>query len=113
MKTINLLIGLIFLSSTFLFSQTTDVKVDKFKVMGSCGMCEKRIEKTAQKIEGVTKADWDSKTNMLEISYIPTKVKLIDIQKELAKVGHDNDGAKADDKVYNALPGCCKYERMK
>ena len=35
------------------------------------------------------------------------------IQKAVAKVGHDTDMHKAEDKVYNALPGCCLYERNK
>jgi hypothetical protein len=29
----------------------------------------------------------------------------------IAKVGHDTDLLKADDKVYEALPGCCQYDR--
>jgi hypothetical protein len=31
------------------------------------------------------------------------------IQKAIAKVGHDTEKLKADDKIYSAMPGCCKY----
>jgi len=31
------------------------------------------------------------------------------ISKALAAVGHDTDRHKADDAVYEALPGCCHY----
>ncbi len=33
--------------------------------------------------------------------------------KKLASVGHDTEKYKADDKAYNALDECCKYERRK
>lgn len=35
-----------------------------------------------------------------------------DIQKAIAKVGHDAGKHKASDEVYDRLPGCCKYERL-
>ena len=81
---------------------------DTIKVLGSCGMCKTRIEKAA-KVEGVSKAEWNQKTNMLTLTYDSSKVKSDDIQKKIAAVGHDTPKYKADTKVYNALPGCCKY----
>lgn len=83
-------------------------KTETIKVSGKCGMCKTRIEKAA-KLEGVSKAEWDQKTNMLTLTYDSSKVKSDDIQKKIAAVGHDTPNFKATDKVYNALPGCCKY----
>jgi periplasmic mercuric ion binding protein len=89
-------------------STTTMTKTETIKVSGKCESCKARIEKTA-KVDGVTKAVWSEKTNMLTIAYNPSKVKTDDIQKSLAAVGHDTPKYKATDKAYNALPGCCKY----
>ena len=85
-------------------------KTETLKVSGNCGMCKTRIEKAA-KLDGVTKADWDSKSKMLTVTYDPAKTNMDQIGKKEAAVGHDNEKAKAEDKVYAALPGCCKYER--
>ena len=86
----------------------TVTKTEMIKVSGKCDMCKARIEKAA-KVDGVTKADWDTKTKMLTLVYNPSKVKSDDVQKKIAAVGHDTPKFKATDQVYNALPGCCKY----
>ena len=82
-----------------------------FSVYGACEMCKERIEKTALKFPGIKKAYWNSETNVL---YVEAK-KEFDVEKlkmKLAKVGHDSDTQKADDKVYNALPACCHYRTV-
>lgn len=83
-------------------------KTEVLNVGGKCTMCKTRIEKTAM-VTGVTKAVWDSKTKKLSLTYNPAKVKTDAVLKALAAVGHDSDKFKATDKVYNSLPGCCKY----
>lgn len=83
-------------------------KTEVIKVSGKCESCKARIEKAA-KVDGVTKAVWSDKTNMLTLVYNPARVKSDDIQKRLAAVGHDTPKYKATDKAYNALPGCCRY----
>jgi Cu(I)/Ag(I) efflux system membrane fusion protein len=80
-------------------------------VQGLCGMCKTRIEKTAKGVAGVTSATWDSKTKTLNLDYDGSKTSLDVVGKAIAKVGHDTDKYKADDKVYAALPGCCKYRK--
>ena len=49
----------------------------------------------------------------MTVTYDVAKVKNKDIQKKVAAVGHDTEKYKASDKDYAALPGCCKYDRMK
>jgi len=83
-------------------------KTESIKVSGNCESCKARIEK-AVKVDGVTKADWSTKTKMLTLVYDPAKVKSDDAQKKIAAVGHDTPKYKATAAVYNALPGCCKY----
>jgi mercuric ion binding protein len=90
-----------------------NLKTEKIKVYGNCGSCEKRIDKAAKSVDGVTKASWDEKTAMLEVTYDASKTSVEKIQTAVAKVGHDTDGAKAEDKTYSSLPQCCKYERPK
>ena len=34
-----------------------------------------------------------------------------DIEKKVAEAGHDTEHVRADDKVYENLHGCCKYDR--
>jgi mercuric ion binding protein len=85
-------------------------KTETFKVGGKCSQCKARIEKAAL-IVGVSKADWNVETKVLTIIYDPAKVKSDDILKKIAAVGHDTEKFKADGKVYNSLPGCCKYDR--
>jgi len=112
MKTLKFIFTAVFavvLSST-LFSQSNKVamKTETIKVSGNCEMCKTRIEKAA-KVDGVVKAVWSDKTEMLTLVYNPAKVKSDDVQKKIAAVGHDTPKFKASAKVYNALPGCCKY----
>ncbi len=85
-------------------------KTENFKVYGNCGMCESRIEKAA-KIIGVTKVNWNDKTQMMTVVYDPSKTTLDKIQKSIAAVGHDTDKEKASEEAYKKLPGCCKYDR--
>lgn len=108
-KILNLTIGLLLFTSLSVLAQ--EVKTEKFKVYGNCGMCETRIEKAVSNLDGVTKADWNKETKMLEVTFDESKVKLDNIHKAVAKVGHDTDKEKAKDEVYNSLHGCCKYER--
>ena len=78
-------------------------------VSGSCGMCKTRIETTAKKISGVSSANWDAEKKQLHLQFDASKTSLDNIGKAIAEVGHDNNLYKADDDVYNALPGCCQY----
>jgi len=117
MKTINTIILLISLiiginATAQDKNHASNLKTESFKVAGSCGMCKTRIEKAA-KVDGVSKAEWDSEKQLLTVTYNPEKIKIDDIQKKIAAVGHDTEKFKAEDKVYDKLPGCCKYERLK
>ena len=118
MKTIKLFAVVILLmaiganASSQTGTKTSGPKTETIKVSGNCGMCKTRIEKAAKE-EGATSASWDVKTAMLTVSYDPSKTSKDVLSKKLAAVGHDTEKYKADDKVYNALPACCHYERAK
>ncbi|MCF8304757.1 MAG: cation transporter [Bacteroidales bacterium] len=84
---------------------------EEFKVYGNCGMCESRIEKAANGLEGVKTVDWDKETKMMEVEFDPSEVKLKDIHQAIADAGHDTEDIRAEDADYANLPGCCQYER--
>ncbi len=86
-------------------------KTEKIEVKGNCGMCEKRIEKAASSVDGVSKADWNKDTKKLEITFDDAKTNLDKIEVAIANVGHDTPHHKAADDVYEKLPGCCHYDR--
>ena len=102
------LVAMFFLGTFAVFAQS---KTESFLVNGNCGMCEKRIEKAALGIDGVSKADWNKETKKLEIVFDDTKTDTDKVEVAVAKVGHDTKKHKAKDEVYNNLPGCCKYDR--
>lgn len=81
-----------------------------FKVWGNCDMCKETIEGSL-KVEGVSKADWNTETKLIAVSYDTTKISLDQIKKNIALVGYDNENYKGDDKAYSELPGCCQYDR--
>lgn len=96
------------------FSQNKKMTADtavSFKVFGACEQCKDRIE-IAAKIRGVKKATWDVDSKQLSLLYNPSLVSLEKIQNRIVAVGHDIDGKKAKDVVYNALPKCCHYREM-
>ena len=95
-----------FLSMGSVFSQT---KTEKFKVYGSCGMCENRIEKAANSVNGVSSAEWDKSSKIITVKFDASKTSLDSIHNAIAAVGHDTEKAKAKDDVYNELPKCCHY----
>jgi mercuric ion binding protein len=87
-------------------------KTETFKVWGNCDLCKARIEK-AVKVEGVTNADWSTKTKLLTVTFDPSKMNKDVLSKNLALAGHDTEKYIATGDVYAKLPGCCQYERAK
>ena len=80
-----------------------------FSVSGNCDMCRERIEKAALSVNGVSIAVWHINTKKLSVDFDSTRTTLTNIQKAIAKVGHDTELFKADDVTYKSLPECCHY----
>jgi periplasmic mercuric ion binding protein len=93
-------------------TKTSGQKTEAFKVWGKCDMCKNRIEK-GLKIDGISKAAWDEKTQLATVTYDPAKTNIDAMQKKMASIGHDTEKYKAPDDVYAKLPDCCHYERGK
>lgn len=104
------LLMLMGLSSLTLFG--APVKTEKFKVGGKCSMCEARIEKAAKSVNGVTSADWNVDTKLIEVTIDEAKTSMQKVHEAIAEVGHDTELIKADDETYANLPSCCHYDRL-
>ena len=102
-----IILGVFLLSAQFIFAQ--NLSKNQFKVKGNCEMCKERIENTAKKA-GAKKAEYsiDLQTLTLENN---SNISTDDILKKVAEAGHDNEKFKAADTAYEALPGCCHYNR--
>ncbi len=120
MKTLKILFTLIMLTAitTGLSAQAASKssqpasKTESFKVWGKCDMCKDRIEKSL-KMDGITKAEWNEKTQLATVTYNPAKITVDAMQKKVASVGHDTEKYKAPNDVYEKLPDCCHYDRAK
>lgn len=83
-------------------------KVD-IEVNGVCEMCKKRIEKAAFSVKGVKSAIWHVEDQDLHLIIDETKCTVLDVEKAVAKVGHDTKNIKATEEQYAKIHGCCKY----
>jgi len=86
---------------------------EEIYVYGNCGMCKARIHKAGNQMEGVASVNWDVDTKMLTVTYDSSKTTIEEIEEKMAEVGHDTKNEKSASDVYDALPGCCQYERSK
>lgn len=86
---------------------------EKIFVAGECGMCKARIEKAAGEVDGVSEASWNAETKILQFVFNSEDKEVKSVHKAVAAAGHDTRLVKAEDAVYDKLPACCKYERIK
>ncbi|MDO4229684.1 MAG: cation transporter [Capnocytophaga sp.] len=84
----------------------------EFAVAGNCEMCKKRIEKAAYSVKGVKSANWNVESGNMQVVIDERKCSANDVQKAIAKIGHDTDKERADDKAYKNLHHCCAYDRL-
>ena len=112
MKYLILLLSLII--SSFSFSQENSSKSQSasFIVKGVCEMCKDRIENATIRLKGVKYSNWEIVSNKISIIYNSKKIKLDDIHKEISLLGHSTEKYDAPEKIYNALPDCCKYKNL-
>ena len=81
------------------------------EVNGNCEQCKKRIEKAAFSVAGVKSAEWHIDNHILHLIINEEKCSVLDVEKAVAKIGHDTDKVKAEDEVYAKLHSCCLYDR--
>ncbi len=81
----------------------TDLFVD-----GKCGMCQERIEDIAKNFRHVINASWDIQERILHVDHVK-QFNEKNLQRLLARFGHDTELIKATTEAYNQLHACCKY----
>ena len=74
---------------------TKNKKVE-FAVGGNCEQCKARIEKAAYSVKGVKSANWNIKSGNMTLIFDERKCSESDVQKAIAKVGHDAGKERAD-----------------
>ncbi|MGH2664898.1 heavy-metal-associated domain-containing protein [Flavobacterium sp.] len=81
------------------------------EVNGNCEQCQRRIQKAALTVSGVKSASWNVETHQLSLILNEEKCSLSDVEKAIAKAGHDTKEVKATEADYENLHSCCKYDR--
>ncbi len=84
---------------------------ESFKIYGNCGMCKNTIESSLKDVNGVEKAEWNQDTKMMSVSFDESIITLSEIKKKIANSGYDTEDVRASNENYEALHGCCQYER--
>lgn len=105
-----------FLSLVSFSSQAQEKKNKNAKrdveVKGNCEMCKKRIEKAAFSVSGVRSAEWHQDDQTLHLILNEQKTSALEVQKAIAKAGHDTGEVRATDQDYTTkLHACCAYDR--
>lgn len=110
MKTLSLFAVLLFSISSINTTYAQTTKTETIKIWGNCGMCKTTIEKAAKKA-GAKTANWNEDSKELKVSYAVNKTSSVKIQEAIAKAGYDTQDFTADNKAYDNLHTCCKYDR--
>ncbi|MFV8359570.1 DUF3347 domain-containing protein [Flavobacterium sp. LS1P3] len=98
------------LSVTIASAQIKNATTGTVKIYGNCDMCKNKIE-TAGTLKKVAKVEWDKDSKIATLTYDSTKTSQDEILKRIALAGYDSDKFLAPDDTYDALHGCCQYER--
>jgi copper chaperone CopZ len=101
---------ILLLSVTISSAQIKNSKTETVKIYGNCGMCKSKIE-AAGSLKKVAKVEWNIDSKMAALTYDTTKTSQDEILKRIALAGYDSDKFLAPDATYDALHGCCQYER--
>lgn len=101
----------VLLSAVAVQAQIKNAKTETVKIFGNCGMCKKTIEK-AGNLKNVVTVNWNKDSKIATLTYDATITNQEEILKRIAAAGYDSEKNKASDTAYNALPGCCQYDRV-
>lgn len=103
--------AVVMLSTNACNAQIKNAQTDTVKISGNCGMCKKTIE-TAGNVRKISQVVWDKDSKTATLTYNIEKTNVSEILKRIAHAGYDNDSFLAPNEAYNALHGCCQYERI-
>ncbi len=109
MKFLSLIAGAAILGSAALYAgEQENTSEAKFWVRGNCGSCEKRIERTLEKVDGVEDAEWDQESGEVTVSFDASKTNQEALEEAVASVGHATKSHEAVKETHDKLPACCR-----
>jgi hypothetical protein len=75
-------------------------------------MCKTTIEKAVLELEFVEEAEWGIKTKILDLKFNDSSSFDLDaLNIAITESGYETMNSTANQSSYDALPGCCKYDR--
>ncbi len=98
------------LNSCGIFQGNKNKVNTSFTVFGNCEMCKERIENALDR-KGIQSAYWSKEEQKVFITYNSDLFNEEQLHNIVAMVGHDTEKVKADNIVYQNLPGCCHYRK--
>jgi copper chaperone CopZ len=98
------------LNSCALLKGNKNKVTTSFTVYGNCEMCKERIENALDR-KGIQTAYWSVEEQKVFVTYQSDVFSEEQLHNIMAMVGHDTDKVKADNIVYQNLPGCCHYRK--
>lgn len=82
--------------------------IAKIQVTGGCQICKVRIENHLMTLEDILSAKWNLENKSLRIEMTNNNLKLDDIYKTLATIGHSTEILKANEAEVQQLPIACQ-----
>lgn len=82
--------------------------IAKIEVSGGCEICKVRIENHLMTLEGIISAKWNLSNKNLRVEMTNNILKLDDIHKALAAIGHSTERLKAKEGVVQQLSIACQ-----
>ena len=79
--------------------------------IGDCKECNRKLEKSLIRINGIESVEFLKKSKTLNIVYDPLGITEAEIHQKIADLGYNTELVKATEDAYNKLMECCKYER--
>jgi outer membrane receptor for ferrienterochelin and colicin/copper chaperone CopZ len=108
MKSALIAIFITFTGSTSISQDTTSLFVS-----GNCEMCKNRIELITNNIIGVHYSSYNIDSQRLNIVFDSILFQKKEVIEAILMAGHDIEGYQAPNDVYNLLPSCCLYRKLK
>lgn len=87
---------------------SNDVSQMIIKTSAVCEMCVEKIESKVNALNGVKSAKLHLPSKSLSVQFDNKKVKYEEICTAINEIGYDANEFKADEKLVNSLPACCK-----
>lgn len=108
MKNVLMLLVIIGLSACGIANGQSSKKIISIQTNAQCGECKERIEEELNYTGGITYAELNLDTKIVEVKYNSSKISADEVKKVISDLGYNADEVKADTQAQSALPKCCQ-----